>query len=208
MPRTQLSAAVQADLATCDTVTPDKPRCDAGTSAFYAAFLGREPTSEGEVAYRQAMKRGFNPRLYETMWGRSEFVSTGTLRDYDGEPLLAKLDGARTLFIGGQYDEARPTTLAGFAARVPGAEFATIPGAGHGFFATWCSKNETHVAKKRTTRARPTILRPAVLSARRASAPRAGWGSGKAGDGVRIAGSAARISVRRSAAPADMARSP
>ena len=56
------------------------------------------------------------------------------MRDYDGEPLLAKLDGPRTLFIGGQYDEARPATLAGFAARVPGAEFATVPGAAHGLF--------------------------------------------------------------------------
>jgi proline iminopeptidase/L-proline amide hydrolase len=73
----------------------------------------------------------FNQRLYETMWGASEFVSTGTLRDYDGEPLLARLDGARTLFVGGQYDEARPATLAGFAERVPGASFAVIEDAAH-----------------------------------------------------------------------------
>ena len=45
------------------------------------------------------------------------------------------IDGKRTLFMGGQYDEARPSTLAAFAARVPGAEFATIPGAAHGIFA-------------------------------------------------------------------------
>jgi proline iminopeptidase/L-proline amide hydrolase len=37
------------------------------------------------------------------------------------------------LFIDGQYDEARPATLGVFAARVPGAEFAVIPGAAHGF---------------------------------------------------------------------------
>jgi proline iminopeptidase/L-proline amide hydrolase len=86
------------------------------------------------LAYRTSEGRGFNAKLYETMWGRSEFVATGTLKDYDGEPLLAKLDGARTLFIGGQYDEARPATLQAFAARVPGAEFAVVPGAAHGFF--------------------------------------------------------------------------
>jgi proline iminopeptidase/L-proline amide hydrolase len=74
-----------------------------------------------------------NARLYETMWGSSEFVSTGTLRNYEGEPLLARLDGARTLFIDGQYDEARPATLGAFAARVAGADFAVVPGAGHGF---------------------------------------------------------------------------
>ncbi|HEY7005057.1 MAG TPA: proline iminopeptidase, partial [Sphingomicrobium sp.] len=71
--------------------------------------------------------------LYETMWGSSEFVSTGTLRNYNGEPLLAKLDGPHTLFIDGQYDEARPSTIGKFAERVRGAEFAVVPGAGHGF---------------------------------------------------------------------------
>lgn len=67
------------------------------------------------------------------MWGKSEFVATGTLRDYDGTPLLATLDGARTLFMVGQYDEARPVTALRFAAQVPGgAELAVIPGAAHG----------------------------------------------------------------------------
>jgi L-proline amide hydrolase len=44
------------------------------------------------------------------MWGPTEFSSTGTLRSYDGEPLLARLDGRHTLWIVGQYDEARPET--------------------------------------------------------------------------------------------------
>ena len=74
-----------------------------------------------------------NRRLYQTMWGSSEFVATGTLAGYDGEPLLAKLNGPRTLFIDGQYDEARPVTLAAFAGRVRGSEFAVVPGAGHAF---------------------------------------------------------------------------
>ena len=77
---------------------------------------------------------GLNRRLYEGMWGTGEFVATGSLRSYNGEPLLAKLDGAHTLFMAGQYDEARPVTLAGFAEQVRGAEFAVVPGAAHGFF--------------------------------------------------------------------------
>jgi proline iminopeptidase/L-proline amide hydrolase len=130
--RTQLPADVQARIATCDTAPG--PVCDAGTDAFYRAFNGREPATIAAMAYSRAHPGGFNPKLYNAMWGASEFVSTGSLRDYDGEPLLAKLDGKRTLFIGGQYDEARPATLAGFAARVPGAEFATVPGSAHGLF--------------------------------------------------------------------------
>lgn len=129
--RRSLPAGVQDDIASCDAAPG--PRCDAGTGAFYAAFNGREPSSDAQRSYR-GEGRGFNGDLYRAMWGRSEFVATGTLRDYDGEPLLARLDGPRTLFLGGQYDEARPSTLAGFAARVPGAEFATVPGAAHNVF--------------------------------------------------------------------------
>jgi len=131
--RGSLPGTVQAKIAQCD-IAPG-PVCDAGTDAFYRAFNGREPATSAAIAYARAHPGGFNPKLYNAMWGASEFVSTGSLRDYDGEPLLARLDGKRTLFLGGQYDEARPSTLAGFAARVPGAEFATVPGAAHGIFA-------------------------------------------------------------------------
>lgn len=133
--RRQLAPDVQAQLVRCDALpSPQPAACKTATETFYAAFNGREPPSDGMLAYRAQQGRGFNPKLYETMWGRSEFVATGTLRTYDGEPLLAKLDGARTLFISGQYDEARPSTLAGFAARVPGSEYAVVPGAAHGIF--------------------------------------------------------------------------
>jgi L-proline amide hydrolase len=53
------------------------------------------------------------------------------LRDYDGTPLLAKLDGPRTLFVTGQHDEALPTTIAGFSRKVKGATFREVPDAAH-----------------------------------------------------------------------------
>lgn len=131
--RGTLPAEVQAKIAQCD-VAPG-PACDDGTLAFYAAFNGREPPTRAAATYARAHPGSFNPKLYNAMWGSSEFVSTGSLKEYDGEPLLARLDGRRTIFVGGQYDEARPTTLAGFAAQVTGAEFATVPGSAHGLFA-------------------------------------------------------------------------
>jgi proline iminopeptidase/L-proline amide hydrolase len=130
--RGQLPPQAQANIARCET--GPNLACAAGTNAFYRTFNGRESATPAAIAYADAHPDGFNPELYNMMWGASEFVATGTLKDYDGEPLLAKLKGRRTLFIGGQYDEARPSTLAGFAARVPLAEFATIPGAAHGIF--------------------------------------------------------------------------
>ena len=136
--RARLPADVQAVLARCDPPLPLTPACEPATAAFYGAFNAREPRMTAIADYAKAQAaaggRGFNKGLYEAMWGSSEFVATGSLRDYDGEPLLALLDGARSLFVTGQYDEARPETLKAFSDRVPGAEFAVVPGAAHAMF--------------------------------------------------------------------------
>lgn len=132
--RAQLPRDVQATLRQCDPPASVTPACEKATDVFYANFNRRDPATEAMKEYaRLHGGAGFNRQLYEAMWGTSEFVATGTLKDYDGEPLLAKLDGPHTLFIDGQYDEARPVTLAAFTARVPGAEFAVVPGGAHGF---------------------------------------------------------------------------
>ena len=133
--RAELPLDVQTTLRSCDPPAPVTPACDAASRIFYANFNGREPRIEGYMAYVGAHPAlTLNRRLYETMWGTSEFIATGTLRNYNGEPLLLELNGPHTLFIDGQYDEARPVTLETFAARVHGSEFAVIPGAAHGFF--------------------------------------------------------------------------
>ena len=129
-----LPPAIRDELQRCGALTlaEPPPACDAPTRAFYAAFNRRMPAATDVAAYGRDV-RG-NRRMYQAMWGASEFVSTGTLKNYDGEPLLAQLEGKRTLFLCGQYDEARPVTTGAFAARVPGAEFAVVPGAAHGLF--------------------------------------------------------------------------
>lgn len=133
--RSELPRDVQAQLDRCEGPSPPpKAVCDAATNAFYDAFLKREPTSEARRAYHPPGDRGFNERLYQTMWGATEFSSTGTLRSYNGEPLLARLDGRHTLLMVGQYDEARPQTALMFANRVAGSEYAVVPGAGHATF--------------------------------------------------------------------------
>ena len=130
--RGRLDEGTQRTLAACERPSPPPAAsCEAATVDFYRHFNRRTALRPEIEAYARALPIGFNQRLYETMWGASEFVSTGSLRDYDGEPLLARLDGGRTLFVCGQYDEARPATLAGFAERVPGASFAVIEDAAH-----------------------------------------------------------------------------
>lgn len=134
--RHRLPADVQAVLDACDPPKSVTPACDGATKVFYRQFNGRYPPPDGMVAYaRRFGGKGFNRDLYQRMWGPSELTVTGALANYDGEPLLARLDGPHTLFVVGQYDEARPVTAAGFVERVPGAELAVIPGAAHGFFA-------------------------------------------------------------------------
>lgn len=131
----ELPADVQSTIAACETASPPPAdRCTAATNAFYAAFNRREPASEALRAYSARIGGGgFNPVIYNAMWGPSEFSARGSLKSYDAVPLLAKIDGSRTLFVIGQYDEARIDTVQDFVARAPGAELAVIPGAAHGF---------------------------------------------------------------------------
>jgi proline iminopeptidase len=64
------------------------------------------------------------------MWGPTEFRSTGTLRDFDHEDYLKRISGP-VLFIGGQFDEARPETMYRFQKLVPGSKVIITPNAGH-----------------------------------------------------------------------------
>ncbi|QIG81808.1 proline iminopeptidase-family hydrolase [Sphingosinithalassobacter tenebrarum] len=130
----KLPEAVQETIAACEGKTPPpEADCDAATNIFYDHFNRREPASPELLAYaRNIGGQGFNPTIYNAMWGPSEFRSTGSLKDYDAMPLLAKIDGSRTMFMVGQYDEARIDTVQDFAAQTPGSELAVVPGAAHG----------------------------------------------------------------------------
>jgi proline iminopeptidase/L-proline amide hydrolase len=121
-------------LVACDT--PDaapKEACDAATEAFYARYVRRAEPPPEIAAYRAALPRSFSPDIYNHLWGRAEFSATGTLKNYDGRPLLKRLDGRRTLFVAGEHDEALPATVAGFA-RTAKAEFRSVPAAAHVIF--------------------------------------------------------------------------
>jgi len=68
--------------------------------------------------------------VYLHMDGPSEFTLSGNLKDYDATGKLENLK-VPTLFIGGQYDEARPESVKYYASLVPGSKVAIIPDAGH-----------------------------------------------------------------------------
>jgi proline iminopeptidase len=108
----------------------DTPEFVAANSLFSAQFLSRAPAVQGRFPACESMAIGFNEELYEYMWGPSEFVSTGTLRDYDRVTRLSELN-LPTLFLVGEYDEARPATARQFQELVPGSIVRVIPGAAH-----------------------------------------------------------------------------
>ena len=71
-----------------------------------------------------------NDFIYNYMWGPSEFSPTGTLINYEINQALTKIK-IPVLFTTGEFDEARPTTVKGFASIVSGSEYVEIPNSGH-----------------------------------------------------------------------------
>jgi len=125
--RATLDADVQAVLDKHEAEgTTDHPDYVEATEVFYDQFVSRGEAVE-EVRCDDAPR---NDLIYLQMWGPTEFFATGTLGDFDLTPRLGDID-IPTLFVTGEFDEALPGTIRGFADSVPGARFEIIPGAGH-----------------------------------------------------------------------------
>lgn len=131
-----LAPEVQRDILACEGDNrPPAVTCEAAEKAFYSAYAGRPDaplqSPQSKAYFKRTRGQGPNDKLYNAMWGPSEFSARGSLVGYDATPLLAKLDGKRTLFMIGQYDEARLDTVRDFVRLTPGAELAVVPGGSH-----------------------------------------------------------------------------
>ena len=105
----------------------ESPAFKVANDTFSARHVARPGAT---TAFPECEQVKGNPAIYRYMWGPSEFRATGTLRDYDRTTRLGELR-LPVLFIAGEHDEARPSTMRELAARVPGAEVVIVPGAGH-----------------------------------------------------------------------------
>jgi len=107
--------------------TFDSPEYQAAVDYYYKLYLARKQPWSADIdsAFAQT---GMN--VYMHMDGPSEFTLSGNLKDYDATGKLVSIK-VRTLFIGGEYDEARPESVRYFASLVPGAQVAILPDAGH-----------------------------------------------------------------------------
>lgn len=119
----------------CEGEEPPSPgECRAAFNKVYSKYYQPIERPEELAEYAKVNGgEGFNPVIYNGMWGPSEFASTGILKNYDATLKLLKIDGRRAMFMIGQYDSARIDTIQEFVGLAPGAELAVVPGGSHGF---------------------------------------------------------------------------
>lgn len=106
--------------------TFDAPSYQKAVMIYYQKFLSRKLPWSPDIdsCFLQLGKS------YEYMWGPSEFIATGELKIYDRTNRLHEIK-VPTLFISGEFDEARPSTVQYYQSLVPGAKFELINGSGH-----------------------------------------------------------------------------
>lgn len=71
-----------------------------------------------------------NRKVYETMWGPSEFFATGNLKDWDVTARLGELE-LPTLLISGRYDEATPKQQEIMRDAIAGSEWVLLEESSH-----------------------------------------------------------------------------
>jgi len=71
-----------------------------------------------------------NRKVYETMWGPSEFFATGNLKDWDVTDRLGEID-VPTLLISGRYDEATPKQQEIMRDAIAGSEWVLLEESSH-----------------------------------------------------------------------------
>lgn len=105
------------------------PEYLAATDTFYANFLSRKQWPPQKWPACDTVP-GFNTKIYNYMWGPTEFTATGTLSSFDRVDQLHKIK-VPTLFIAGEYDEVLKETLELFQSKVKDSEIVIVPNAGH-----------------------------------------------------------------------------
>jgi proline iminopeptidase len=78
--------------------------------------------------------RHVNDKIYNFMQGKSEFLVTGNLKDWERWDRLPEIK-VKTLTVGARYDEMDPEDLKKMAALMPNADYAFCPNGSH--FCMW-----------------------------------------------------------------------
>jgi proline iminopeptidase len=119
-----MQAAIAASVSAGDFQSPGYQQA---VWAYYEQFLARKLPWDRSIDSTFA---GMNATLYEFMWGPSEFTATGNLKGYDRTNVLNEIK-IPTLFICGEFDEARPETVRYYQSLVQNSKFVVNAGAAH-----------------------------------------------------------------------------
>lgn len=141
---TTLPDSIQRIIATHEAAgTTSSPEYQTAAMEFMLKYVfGMTPPFPPEADSAVA---GYNPAVYETMWGPSEFSPTGNLRSFDRSATLAGLT-IPVLFTAGRNDEARPETVERFAKTAQDAEVRIFEKSAH---MTMLTEREAYVAALR-----------------------------------------------------------
>jgi proline iminopeptidase len=99
----------------------------AATMAFYRRHICRLPVWPEPL---QKSQTAWNFQVYRTMWGPSELLPIGNLRDYEREARLIELR-APALYLCGRHDEMTPESAAAYQAATPNAELVVFENSAH-----------------------------------------------------------------------------
>ena len=126
--RSLMPADIQATLTTHEEAgTIDSDEYQAASAEFYARHVSYGEAQEQRTGCEGAPNNSF---IYNFMWGPTEFRATGNLVDFDVTNRLQEID-VPVLFMTGEFDEARPTRVAGFQQKIPGAQMIIIKDVAH-----------------------------------------------------------------------------
>ena len=108
--------------------TTDSPEYQEATRVFFRRHGSGRIHPRPEFLKRMADKPG--DRVYQTMWGPSEFYVTGTLKHWDITGRLGEIR-VPTLIIAGRYDHATPVLAETLYRRIHNSELVVFENSGH-----------------------------------------------------------------------------
>ncbi|WP_188693892.1 proline iminopeptidase-family hydrolase [Pullulanibacillus camelliae] len=126
--RKALPVDVQKTLEKCEKLgMTDSEEYKAAVKVFNKHFVNRFGKKPKEPRPKEAQS---NEEVYHTMWGPSEFYTTGNLKSFDVTDRLSEIR-IPALFTCGRYDEATPATTESYSKKLPGSQLHVFEKSAH-----------------------------------------------------------------------------
>ncbi len=108
-------------------IITDTVKLNQAINQFYQNFYFRKLPPSAEL---DSTLKNIGISVYQHMWGPNDFIATGILKNYDRTKDLEKIK-VPTLYITGEFDGARPSTVRHYQSLTPNSEMKVIKDAGH-----------------------------------------------------------------------------